>query len=42
MPKQYTAMRDKFKKTMGKKAAEKKAARIYNSLGKGHVGRGSK
>lgn len=32
MPKQYEAMRDKFKKEgMSDKAAKKKAARIYNS-----------
>jgi hypothetical protein len=43
MPKQYVAMRDKFKKSgLSKKAAQKKAAMIYNASGKGHVGRGSK
>lgn len=43
MPKQYEAIRDKFiAKGMKTKAAKKKAAMIYNSLGKGHVGRGSK
>ena len=32
MPKQYTKMRDKFKREgMSDKAAKKKAARIYNS-----------
>ena len=32
MPKQYTAMRDKFKKEgMSDKAAKGKAARIYNA-----------
>lgn len=32
MPKQYTAMRDAFKKKgMSDKAAKAKAARIYNS-----------
>lgn len=31
MPKGYEKMRDKFKKTMGDKAAKKKAARIWNS-----------
>lgn len=32
MPKQYTAMRDSFKKKgMSDKAAKAKAARIYNS-----------
>lgn len=43
MPKQYEAMRDKFKKEgMSTKAAQGKAARIYNATGKGHVGKGSK
>lgn len=43
MPKQYTAMRDSFiKKGMSKKAAQAKAAKIYNASGKGHVGKGSK
>ena len=43
MPKQYEAMRDKFQSEgMGKKAAQAKAAKIYNSKGKGHVGKGSK
>lgn len=42
MPKGYEEMRDKFKKTMGTKAAKKKAARIWNSKHKGKqaVGRG--
>ena len=32
MPKQYEAMRDKFMKSgLSKKAAQKKAARIYNA-----------
>jgi len=31
MPRKYEAMRDKFKKRMGAKAAKKKAARIYNA-----------
>ena len=43
MPKQYEAMRDKFlKEGMSKKAAQAKAAKIYNASGKGHVGKGSK
>lgn len=43
MPKQYEAMRDKFIRDGLKPAAAKeKAAKIYNSKGKGHVGRGSK
>lgn len=44
MPKQYEAMRDKFKKEgMSDKAAKKKAARIYNSKNPKHpVTRGSK
>ena len=43
MPKQYEAMRDKFMASgMGKKAAQAKAAKIYNAKGKGHVGKGSK
>jgi hypothetical protein len=43
MPKQYTAMRDKFQKEgMSKAAAQEKAAKIYNAKGKGHVGKGSK
>jgi len=43
MPKQYEAMRDKFKKEgMSEKNAQAKAAKIYNSKGKGHVGKGSK
>jgi hypothetical protein len=42
-PAQYEAIRDKFiKEGMGKKAAQEKAAKIYNSKGKGHVGKGSK
>lgn len=43
MPKGYEKMRDSFmKKGMGKKAAQKKAARIWNSTHKGAkaVGRG--
>ena len=43
MPKGYEKMRDAFrKKGMGKKAAQKKAARIWNSTHKGKqtVGRG--
>lgn len=31
MPKAYTAMRDKFKKTMPAKAAKTKAAKIFNA-----------
>lgn len=43
MPKQYEAIRDKLeKKGMSKKEAQKHAAKIYNSMGKGHVGKGSK
>jgi len=43
MPKVYEKMRDKFQKEgMPKKAAQAKAAKIYNASGKGHVGRGSK
>lgn len=49
MPRQYEAMRDKFMKgdkkhkPMTKKAAQKKAARIYNSLYPDNpVGRGRK
>jgi hypothetical protein len=43
MPKAYEQMRDKFiKEGMSKKAAQGKAARIYNAKGKGHVGKGSK
>lgn len=43
MPKQYEAMRDKFiKEGMSRKAAQTKAAKIYNAKGKGHVGKGSK
>lgn len=43
MPKQYEAMRDKFKKDgLSDKAAKKKAARIYNSTHKTKVTRGSK
>jgi hypothetical protein len=43
MPKQYEAIRDKFiRQGMKPSAAKEKAAKIYNSLGKGHVGRGSK
>lgn len=42
-PRQYEAMRDKFKKEgMSEKAAQAKAAKIYNASGKGHVGKGSK
>lgn len=43
MPKQYEAIRDKLvKKGESKKDAQRDAAKIYNSLGKGHVGKGSK
>lgn len=45
MPKGYTDMRDKFiKEGMSKKAAEAKAAKIWNAKhsGSSHVGRGSK
>lgn len=43
MPKQYEAIRDKLiAEGLSKKAAEEHAAKIYNSLGKGHVGKGSK
>ena len=50
MPKQYEAIRDKLIKSgasrkgsvKSKKDAQKHAAMIYNSKGKGHVGRGSK
>ena len=31
MPESYVKMRDKFRKTMGDKAAKRKAARIYNA-----------
>jgi hypothetical protein len=42
-PKQYVAMEKKFEKEgMSKPAAQEKAAKIYNSKGKGHVGKGSK
>lgn len=43
MPKQYEAMRDEFiKKGMNKKAAQTKAAKIYNSTHKKNpVGRNS-
>jgi hypothetical protein len=42
MPPGYVKMRDKFAKKMGKKAAQKKAAKIWNSTHKGGqtVGRG--
>lgn len=37
MPRQYEAMRDKFKKEgMSDKAAKAKAARIYNAKHPGH------
>ncbi len=43
MPKQYEAIRDSYiRKGMAPSKAKEKAAKIYNSLGKGHVGRGSK
>lgn len=43
MPKQYLAIKEKLmKEGKSEKAAEKSAAKIYNSLGKGHVGKGSK
>jgi len=43
MPKQYLAIKKKLmSEGKSEKAAEKSAAKIYNSLGKGHVGRGSK
>lgn len=43
MPKQYEAIRDKLLADgKSRKTAEKTAAKIYNSLGKGHVGKGSK
>lgn len=43
MPKQYEAIRNKLQKEgMSKKEAQKHAAKIYNSMGKGHVGKGSK
>ena len=42
-PAQYEAIRDKMiKEGMSKKEAQKHAAKIYNSKGKGHVGRGTK
>lgn len=43
MPKQYEAIRDKeMAKGASKKEAQATAAKIYNSKGKGHVGRGSR
>jgi len=43
MPRQYEAIRDKLiKEGKSKKTAQATAAKIYNSLGKGHVGKGSK
>ena len=43
MPAQYEAIKAALiKKGMSEKEAEVHAARIYNSLGKGHVGKGSK
>jgi hypothetical protein len=42
MPKQYLAIKKKLmKEGKSKASAEKSAAKIYNSMGKGHVGRGS-
>jgi hypothetical protein len=43
MPKQYVAMEKKFESAgMSRPKAQEKAAKIYNSKGKGHVGKGSK
>lgn len=43
MPKQYLAIRDKeIAKGASKKEAQATAAKIYNSKGKGHIGKGSK
>lgn len=43
MPRQYEAIRDKLiKEGMSEKKAQEHAAKIYNSKGKGHVGKGSK
>ena len=43
MPKQYLAIKKKLESEgLSKKEAEKHAAMIYNSKGKGHVGKGSK
>jgi hypothetical protein len=43
MPKQYEAIREKLiAEGKPKKEAQATAAKIYNSKGKGHVGRGSK
>lgn len=43
MPKQYEAIRDKLiAEGKPKKQAQATAAKIYNSKGKGHVGKGSK
>lgn len=43
MPEQYLAIKKKLiKEGMPPKKAEAHAAKIYNALGKGHVGRGSK
>jgi len=43
MPKQYLAIRDKFlKEGMPLSKAKEHAAKIYNAMGKGHVGKGSK
>lgn len=42
MPKQYLAIKKKLiSEGRSPASAEKSAAKIYNSLGKGHVGRGS-
>lgn len=43
MPKQYVAIKEKLEAGgMSKKNAEMHAAKIYNAMGKGHVGKGSK
>ena len=43
MPKQYLAIKKKLESEgLSKKEAEKHAAKIYNAMGKGHVGKGSK
>jgi hypothetical protein len=43
MPAQYEAIKKELmKKGYGEKYAETHAAKIYNAMGKGHVGKGSK
>ena len=43
MPKQYEAIKKELiAKGYSEKLAEMHAAKIYNSMGKGHVGKGSK